>query len=76
MSARYGGGMKQTPVFSGATHAVLVVGYIDGGTLDEHFIIRNSWGQSWGDAGYGYLPYSYVRQLGVLAGLVDPFAPA
>ena len=24
------------------------------------FLIRNSWGSSWGDGGYGWLPYEYV----------------
>ena len=39
-------------------HAVVAVGYDD----DENaLLIRNSWGTSWGDNGYGYLPYDYVR---------------
>lgn len=40
-------------------HAVLAAGYDDAkGAL----IIRNSWGEDWGDRGYGYLDYDYVRR--------------
>lgn len=38
-------------------HAMLCVGYSD---VDEVFIVRNSWGSSWGDAGYCYVPYRYL----------------
>lgn len=38
-------------------HAVCMVGYDDS---TKHFIVRNSWGQDWGDKGYFYLPYDYV----------------
>lgn len=36
-------------------HAVLMVGYDD---QKQSFIVRNSWGTSWGDKGYFYMPYS------------------
>lgn len=38
-------------------HAVTIVGYDDDKKV---FIVRNSWGPNWGDAGYFYLPYDYV----------------
>jgi C1A family cysteine protease len=38
-------------------HAVLAVGYDSG---DRVFIVRNSWGDKWGDAGYFYMPYAYL----------------
>src|SRR5437764_8312443 len=38
-------------------HAVLAVGYDD---TDERFIVRNSWGASWGADGYCTMPYGYL----------------
>jgi C1A family cysteine protease len=38
-------------------HAVLAVGYDN----NKHvFIVRNSWGDGWGDAGYFYMPFAYL----------------
>ena len=52
-------------------HAVLVVGYKETtktyGFLNQHkvksgyLIVRNSWGSDWGDKGYLYMPYEYVK---------------
>jgi C1A family cysteine protease len=38
-------------------HAMLCVGYSD---KDRMFIVRNSWGNAWGDQGYCYIPYDYI----------------
>jgi C1A family cysteine protease len=38
-------------------HAVLAVGYDD---TAQHLIVRNSWGASWGQAGYFTMPYAYA----------------
>ncbi len=56
-------------------HAIDAVGYDDnlsiensnpgGPTTKGALLIRNSWSKSWGDSGYGWLPYDYV--LGGLA---------
>jgi len=39
-------------------HAVVAVGYQHDKRL---FVIRNSWGSTWGDGGYGYLPYAFMK---------------
>ena len=38
-------------------HAMVIVGYSDQLGM---FIVRNSWGEDWGDRGYCYMPYEYV----------------
>ena len=38
-------------------HAVLAVGYDD---TKKALIVRNSWGEKWGDDGYFYMPYEFV----------------
>jgi C1A family cysteine protease len=38
-------------------HAVMAVGYNE---ANQHIIIRNSWGTSWGKKGYGFMPYNYI----------------
>jgi len=37
-------------------HAVMAVGYDD---ENKHIIVRNSWGEGWGDKGYFYMPYAF-----------------
>ena len=39
-------------------HAVALVGYNDS---THRFIARNSWGTSWGDHGYFYMPYQVIQ---------------
>ena len=46
---------KGEPMLGG--HAILLVGYDDARRL---FVFRNSWGPTWGDKGYGYIPYNYI----------------
>lgn len=40
-------------------HALQIYGFIN-----DKFIIRNSWGTSWKDYGYGYAPIDYVLKYG------------
>ncbi|MGF6979926.1 C1A family cysteine protease [Paraburkholderia sp. JPY465] len=45
------------PSTVGGGHAACVVGY----TQDHRFIIRNSWGDSWGDKGFAYASEAYIN---------------
>lgn len=38
-------------------HCVVLVGYDDN---NKKWIVRNSWGEEWGDKGYCYFPYNYI----------------
>ena len=38
-------------------HAVALVGFDDSKKV---FIVRNSWGEIWGDKGYFYMPYEFI----------------
>lgn len=38
-------------------HAVLCVGYDD---ASQRMLVRNSWGDGWGQAGYFWMPYGYI----------------
>jgi hypothetical protein len=47
-------------------HAVLLVGY------DEYgFLAKNSWGESWGDGGYGRINYDYHRLYALGGALIE-----
>lgn len=46
---------KQNTVRGG--HAVCLVGY-----TRDYFIVRNSWGENWGDNGFGYAHWDYAEK--------------
>ncbi|MFA4836962.1 MAG: C1 family peptidase, partial [Dehalococcoidia bacterium] len=59
----YTGGIYE-PAFSpefgeNLNHAVVLVGYDDAG---QYWIIKNSWGEGWGEDGYGKVSYGVLEQ--------------
>jgi hypothetical protein len=53
-------GVFNAPVVN--LHAMAITGYRDPSPQEPGgFILRNSWGQAWGVAGYGCMPVSYFR---------------
>lgn len=45
-------------------HAICIVGYDD---ERQYFKFKNSWGKNWGNNGYGWLPYSYMRDFSIIS---------
>lgn len=62
-SSRSGFISEQKPVLDYA-HAVTLVGYhSESGRLEDAvFLFKNSWGQSWGQGGYGRVTYHYLQE--------------
>jgi len=57
----YGSGVYShaTGAKAGA-HAILIVGYDD---AEQYFIVKNSWGTGWGEAGYFKIAYSELNSV-------------
>jgi cathepsin L len=72
----YSSGVISTGCGANIDHAVLAVGYQKVGAL-EAFIVKNSWGSSWGSDGYVYI--STIQQLnsgkGACGILYQPVVP-
>jgi len=49
---------KKSDQYQGG-HAICIVGYDD---IKKLFKFKNSWGDDWGDSGYGYLAYDYMKR--------------
>jgi C1A family cysteine protease len=48
--------LKDTALAPNEGHAVTIVGYDENG-----FLIKNSWGEQWGEKGYGWVSFDYHR---------------
>lgn len=53
-------------------HGLLIVGYVDNSSYagGGYFLIRNSFGEAWGNRGYGKLPYAYLECFALEAGTI------
>lgn len=57
-------------------HSIIIVGYDDN---KQKYTFINSWGKSWGNDGFGYIPYDYINNVDladeffILTQITNPF---
>jgi hypothetical protein len=67
----YTGGIFNTDEDGTVNHGIVLVGWNDDrGTDDGYWILKNSWGQSWGEAGYMRIRYG-INQVGFGACFIE-----
>jgi hypothetical protein len=71
------GGPISFAKYDDSGHAILLVGYETGDDGDIHWIYKNSWGDDWGDDGYGKTKEGAVSRYGGYesSGMVGGFVP-
>lgn len=52
-------GPRKNPSYNRGGHAIVAVGWDDDKEGIGAFEIKNSWGEAWGDQGYGFVSYNY-----------------
>lgn len=67
----YSGGVFNTNESGQINHAIVLVGWNDDiGPDDGYWILRNSWGTSWGESGYMRIRYG-ISQVGYAANFIE-----
>lgn len=64
----YRGGVFNGPHSGGLTHVVVLIGWDDD---KQAWLIKNSWGEAWGEKGYAWVAYG-SNNLGLYAAWIQP----
>ncbi|KAJ3688445.1 hypothetical protein LUZ61_017609 [Rhynchospora tenuis] len=70
----YSGGIFTGPCGTNIDHAVLIVGYCFSSTT-HYWIVKNSWGTSWGESGYIRMQKDITKPEGLCGIAMEPSYP-
>lgn len=71
----YSSGIFTGPCGTSLDHAVLVVGYGPASTGTPYWIVKNSWGTSWGESGYILFERNIASTAGLCGIAIEPSYP-